>query len=113
MALNKCRDKRRNTTVIIDMENEGADDIYQFTLSQSSQGERKYKKKPRGTTQMNELIIKRSDNKKEVVAYNEWGQLTGDEGKHLVSFCGLMVRRKIPINIDKWMLVPTDLKDEL
>ncbi|PON65861.1 hypothetical protein PanWU01x14_113500 [Parasponia andersonii] len=65
--------------VIINMENEGVDDVYQFTPSQSSQGERKYKKKPIGMTQMNELIIKRSDNKKEVVTYNEWGQLTGDE----------------------------------
>ncbi|PON46003.1 hypothetical protein PanWU01x14_255110, partial [Parasponia andersonii] len=39
------------------------------------------------------------------------GQPTGDEGKYLASFCGLMVRRKIPINIDNWTLVPTDLKD--
>ena len=62
---------------------------------------------------MRELIKKRSDNKKEVLSYNEWGQPTGDEGKHLVSFCGLMVRRKILINIDNWMLVPNDLKDEL
>ncbi|PON70137.1 hypothetical protein PanWU01x14_083120 [Parasponia andersonii] len=65
--------------VIINIENEGTDDVYQFTLSQSSQGERKHKKKPRGGTQMKELIIKRSDNKKEVVTYNEWGQPTGDE----------------------------------
>ncbi|PON41660.1 hypothetical protein PanWU01x14_287760, partial [Parasponia andersonii] len=63
--------------VSIDMENEGADDVYQFTPSQSSQGERKHKKKLRGMTQMKELIIKRSDNKNEVVAYNEWGQPTG------------------------------------
>ncbi|PON50752.1 hypothetical protein PanWU01x14_221240 [Parasponia andersonii] len=62
---------------------------------------------------MKELIIKRNDNKKEVVTYNEWGQPTGDEGKYLTSFCGLMVHRKIPINIDNWTLVPTDLKDEL
>ncbi|PON35371.1 hypothetical protein PanWU01x14_337040 [Parasponia andersonii] len=65
--------------VIIDMENEGADDVYQFTPSQSSQGERKHKKKSRGMTQMKELVIKRSDNNKEVVAYSEWGQPTGDE----------------------------------
>ncbi|PON53094.1 hypothetical protein PanWU01x14_204740 [Parasponia andersonii] len=57
--------------VIIDIKNEGEDDVYQFTPSQSSQGERKRKKKPRGTNQMKELIIKRSDNKKEVVTYNE------------------------------------------
>ncbi|PON32717.1 hypothetical protein PanWU01x14_359030, partial [Parasponia andersonii] len=99
--------------IIIDMENDGKDDVYQFTLSQNNQGERKHKTKPRGTTQMKELIIKRSDNKKEVTAYNKWGQLTGDEGKHLANFCGLMVRRKIPINIDNWTLVPKDLKDEL
>ncbi|PON53285.1 hypothetical protein PanWU01x14_202920 [Parasponia andersonii] len=86
--------------VIIDIENEVADDVYQFTPSQSSRGERKHKKKLRGTTQMKELIIKKSDNKKEVVAYNKWRQPTRDEGKHLASFCGLMVRRKIPINID-------------
>ncbi|PON34365.1 hypothetical protein PanWU01x14_344930, partial [Parasponia andersonii] len=65
--------------VIIDMENEDADDVYQFTPSQSSQGERKHKKKLRGMTQMKELIIKRSVNKKEVVANNEWGQPTEDE----------------------------------
>ncbi|PON76473.1 hypothetical protein PanWU01x14_035270 [Parasponia andersonii] len=29
---------------IIDMENEGTDDVYQFTPSQNSQGERKHKK---------------------------------------------------------------------
>ncbi|PON50378.1 hypothetical protein PanWU01x14_223500 [Parasponia andersonii] len=49
--------KKETNEAIIDMKNEGADDVYQFTPSQNSQGERKYKKKPRRTTQMKELII--------------------------------------------------------
>ena len=59
---------------------------------------------------MKKLIKKRSDEVKETIRYNQWGQTLGEEGNHLASTVGSLVQKYVPINIDHWAQVLEEKK---
>ncbi|RXI07979.1 hypothetical protein DVH24_014545 [Malus domestica] len=70
-------------------------------------------KKPRGATQLQELVRGRSDGDQLEVGYNSKGQPCGLAGAKLASFIGVMARNTVPITIPTWKEVESSYKKKI
>ncbi|KAB2614989.1 ubiquitin-like-specific protease ESD4 [Pyrus ussuriensis x Pyrus communis] len=67
-------------------------------------------RKPRGATQLQDLVQGRSDGDRLEVGYNSKGQPCGLAGAKLASFIGVMARTTVPITIPAWKEVESSYK---
>ncbi|CAN6695440.1 unnamed protein product [Malus baccata var. baccata] len=70
-------------------------------------------RKPRGATQLQELVQGRSDGDRLEVGYNSKGQPCGLAGAKLASFIGVMARTTVPITIPTWKEVESSYKKKI
>ncbi|KAM1734715.1 hypothetical protein ACFX11_020150 [Malus domestica] len=70
-------------------------------------------RKPRGATQLQELVQGRSDGDRLEVGYNSKGQPCGLAGAKLASFIGVMARTTVPITIPTWKEVGSSYKKKI
>ncbi|TQE09648.1 hypothetical protein C1H46_004741 [Malus baccata] len=70
-------------------------------------------RKPRGATQLQDLVQGRSDGDRLEVGYNSKGQPCGLAGAKLASFIGVMARTTVPITIPTWKEVESSYKKKI
>lgn len=86
--------------------NEGS--TSQTTSTSNSEGKRK-----RGPTEMNQIQIKKRKGKMIKVLFNSKGEASGQAGKQLASYTGVVARTFIPITINSWSDVDDQLKEKV
>ncbi|KAL6289374.1 hypothetical protein ACE6H2_006884 [Prunus campanulata] len=86
--------------------NEGS--TSQTTSTSNSEGKRK-----RGPTEMNQIQIKKRKGKMIKVLFNSKGEASGQAGKQLASYTGVVARTFIPITINAWSDVDDQLKEKV
>lgn len=67
----------------------------------------------RGVCAMYKVIAKKSHGKKSKVTSNEWGIPCGETRARLQSYIGMLARTTIPIDIQTWPNVNSELKSKL
>lgn len=74
------------------------------------------KKKGKGKcrpTRMSEILCISSNGHRQVIEYNEFGQLIGESVTKLKSFIRTAMRFHVPITYQSWKDVAKDLKDKI
>lgn len=70
-------------------------------------------RKPRGATQLQDLVQGRSDGDRLEVGYNSKGQPCGFAAGKLASFIGVMARTTVPITYPDWKEVEPSYKKKI
>lgn len=71
------------------------------------------KRTSRGPTLLTKVVIARANGVVKPITYNDLGQSIGDTNSEMQSYVGVVVRSTVPIEIENWRSVSTELKEKV
>lgn len=87
-------------------------DIAQTTVASTDSKQRK-SGAARSVCAMHKVVIKKAQGKKLKITCDALGVPQGDNRKMLQSYIGMLARTMVPINIEKWPEVSSELKEKI